>query len=419
MFDEIEIEGKKVKIFFDIDNMRLYMDQNWEDKIYEDNRKTEIIAINNNIICIDTCCNYMGAWNDTKYYKILYYFNFQTPAYTDGINKINRIKYFSNVVDDFLIPHIEPKEKLKEDKKTITLKLRNKELQININRKNYIEKYYENLEKKSFIECNFESTDDWKKIYDICGMVEEYLKISLYVKNIDKPIIKIYNLNDVEMGQLVINDCFYKNNKLFFGMGKYEGVIEKNTQKIFEFLCNNKVNLSNARDNELEYNVMFDTKKIYNLYSAFEIEGSRLYKKKDIDIIQENIKNKIIDFSKKIDEYGENKNFVDGLINDRIKDYGIGYGHKEKLKKAIEDYIDIIPERASFYGLKENAKEIVDTVYKLRTSIIHDNFIGDLGYEENRYLEYFEWIVYAMQLKRIGIDNEDIEEILNLTFGVG
>ena len=145
----------------------------------------------------------------------------------------------------------------------------------------------------------------------------------------------------------------------------------------------------------------------------------KIYRKKDIIQVNEEIKNKIIDFSKSLEEYKENKNFIDGLINDRISDYGIGYGHREKLKKSIEDYIKVIPERTEFYELNDKVKEIVDTVYELRTDIIHDNFIPDLSYEQNRYVEYFEWIVYAMQLKRMNISNEDIEEMLNLTFGVG
>lgn len=420
MFDEIELDGEKVNAFFDIENMRFYINQNWEGNSYEDDSKTKIVKINNNIICIDTDDNYIGVWNDTKYYNVLYYFNFQTLEYIDGIEKITKIQYYSEVVDAFLLPHATEDEKIKEEVNEIFFRFQNKKVNGIINRKNYRRLYTDLSNTKSFIECKFENTDNWEYIYDLCIIIEDFLKITLYTKHLYRPLIKIFNSNDEEMGKLIINEKFYKKDNINLKEGKFEGVIEKNCEKIFDFLCNNsKLNLSNMREDDFCYNRVFNTKSIYNLYSAFEIESSKIYRKKDIIQVNEDIKNKIVDFSKNLEEYKENKQFIDGLINDRIKDYGIGYGHKEKLKKSIEDYIKVIPERTEFYELNDKVKEIVDTVYELRTDIIHDNFIPVLSHEQNRYVEYFEWIVYVMQLKRMNISNEDIEEMLNLTFGVG
>lgn len=417
MFDEVKIDEEIFKVFLDIENMRLYVYENIDMKFIKGEETKKLIVISKNVICIDTTRNHVNV--EISYYSVLYGFDFHGYDYNDGVKAISKIQYCSQMLDEFLTPKASVGEKIKEEEKNFSLKCNKKEFELNIIRKNYIEEYYYDRNNKSFIECKFVSTEDWEFIYNLCIIIEKYLNIALYVKNIDIPTIRIFDSENVELGKLIISKSLYEKNDNFVRCGVYEGSVERNTGKILEFLCkDNTINLSNIKE-PIKYNKEFDTKQIYDLYSAFEVESNYKYKRKDKDEIQENIKEKIIDYCKTLEEYSEQKNFIDGLINNRIIDYGIGYGHREKINKAIEEYLNVFPERTEFYGLVEQKDEIIKTVYELRTKIIHNNFIGKLKDDQNRHLEYFEWLVYAMQLKRIGIENKDIEEILDHVFGVG
>ena len=43
----------------------------------------------------------------------------------------------------------------------------------------------------------------------------------------------------------------------------------------------------------------------------------------------------------------------------------------------------------------------------------------DFKNEKWRYVKILQWITFALQLKQVGIFVEEMEELLNMAFGVG
>ena len=96
--------------------------------------------------------------------------------------------------------------------------------------------------------------------------------------------------------------------------------------------------------------------------------------------------------------------------------HGRESGHKTKLKKAFAEVCTWIPKRVSFYDITDKS---VDEIYKLRTEIVHEGLMIDFKNKKWRYVEILQWITFALQLKQIGIFVEEMEELLNMAFGVG
>lgn len=412
MFTILNIKGKKHLAFFDQLNMKLHIHCKENLLIEKDER---FIKFLDNIIVIDTLEELMPDYYGIISYDVDYCFQFIGRDYAQGVCNISKIKYYSKTIDDFLIP---VQDKITNERDTVDIDINNKRVNISIDRKNYIVDNDEELGNLSYIECAFEPDNDWKFLINIYNSLEKFIKFMMYIDNIDYPIIKLFN-EEENVGSLIVNKRFYKKKYKTCRIGVYSEVIKRNLESLYVFFFkeNSEIKLSNMLGEW--YDERYNIETISKIYSAFEKEANIKYKSRETNDEEEQIKEKVKDFLIDLDEYKNNKNFINGLINDRIKEYGKGYGHTSKLKAAVSEYLNYMPNRARIYELIEDKYNIVKIVSEYRNKIIHEGFDDDIKQEDKIYWEYFEWIVYAMQLIRVGISIEDIESILDSTFGVG
>lgn len=423
MFDEIEVDGKWYNAFLDIQNMRLYTRESIETGEYKEEKENKIFTIlGEYVVCIDYETVYIPEAFGVQYYNIIYYFRFGNEQYTDGIRKLNKIRYYSNTLEEYMIPlcYEDDQEKVIENRKKVNLEYQNTQVEIEFNRKNYIKKQcFDNTNIDLYIEVSFEETNDVNYIYNLCRIIDKYLKLSIYLNNISQPKILIYS-NDysMEIGEIVINPDFYGESLLRFRIGLFNVGEEKNEEKILQFIMKNPdLNLNHLPNTENR--TSYNSGSFSALYSAFEFETNQIYKDKKEEEKCIEIKKKICDYARSMEEYCSYADFINGLINNRINSYGSEYSHKAKIRLAFNDYLQVIPERARFYNLNERKKEIETKIYELRTYIVHNNVYKEFSNKENEYIEYFEWITYAMLLKRIGFSSNEIENKLDDIFFVG
>lgn len=97
--------------------------------------------------------------------------------------------------------------------------------------------------------------------------------------------------------------------------------------------------------------------------------------------------------------------------------HGRSYGHREKLRKAYEDCMLVIPQRADYYGMKD--EKIMDRIYRLRTDIVHKGDAIKFSSFDISCLEKLQWITYLLLLREIGIEDQDLENWMNRVMGVG
>lgn len=423
MFDEIEVDGKWYDAFLDVQNMRLYTRESIELGGCHDIKESKIFTIcDKYIVCIDYETIYISEAFDVQYYDILYYFRFENEHYIDGIRKLNKIRYYSKTLEDYMLPlcYEEDEEKAIENSKKVKLEYRNTQVEIEFNRKNYIKKQcFNNTNIDSYIEVSFEETDDVDYIYNLCKIIDKYLKLNIYLNDINQPKILIYSKDySMEIGEIVINPVFYGESSLKYRIGLFNEGDEKNEEKVLQFIIKNlDLNLNHLP--YIENRISYNSGSFSALYSAFEFESNQIYKDKKEEEKFIEIKKKICEYAKSIDEYKSNKEFINGLVNDRINSYGSEYSHRGKLKQAFNDYLQVMPKRAKFYNLNERKKEIETKIYDLRTYIVHNNVYKEFSSKENEYIQYFEWVTHAMLLKRIGFNIDDIENKLDSIFGVG
>ncbi len=423
MFDEIEVDGKWYDVFLDVQNMRLYTKESIEDGEYKDKkeRKTFIIC-NKYIVCIDYETIYISEAFDVQYYNVVYYFRFENNHYIDGIKKINKIRYSSKTLEEYMLPlcYEDDEEKAIDKSKKVELEYKNISVRIEFNRKNYIKKQcFTDTSIDSYIEISFEETNNIEFIYEICKIIDKYLKLSIYLNSIVQPNILIYNKDySMEIGEIVINSEFYSGSSLTYRIGLFDVENEKNEEKVLKFIMENPdINLNHLP--YIENRISYNSGSFSALYSAFEFESNQIYREKKEEEKFIKIKKKICDYAKSMDEYKDNKDFINGLVNNRIISYGSEYSHRGKLKQAFSDYLQVIPNRARFYNLYEKKNDIESKIYDLRTYIVHNNIYKEFSSKENEYIEYFEWITHAMLLKRIGFNSDDIENKLDSIFFVG
>lgn len=416
MFDEIGINGKVYNIFFDIHNMILYTGEPINNGEIKDEKTYEIFTVLNKYkICIDCDTLYLSEDCRVNYYNVIYYFKFENDHYIGGVKEINKIRYYSVTLQNYMLPVYEnDRIEYKADK--VEMNDVNGITEVNMYKK-CEKKYFDEDNFDSYIEVNFDKTDDVEYIYKICQALDNWLKLSVYSKSICKPKILIYNEEDsMEMGILVINPLQYEKISVKDRIGLYNQTDKK---AIRFFLENSALNLNYLPCEAYRRN--YSIGDFINLYSAFEYESNKVYVSKEIDDRFEIIKDEICKYAEKLkkEKSGEEKEFLNLLINNRIRSYGCEYGHRQKIKSAFTDYFSEFPQRVKFYKLKDNMKKIVDKIYELRTKIIHDNECKEFSEEENKYIQYFEWIICAMLFKRIGLNTEEIEERLDSIFGVG
>ena len=168
-----------------------------------------------------------------------------------------------------------------------------------------------------------------------------------------------------------------------------------------------------------------------SIFSAFEKECSanpKLFEKNDtsdMDCVREKLLS-LIDGNDSLVRNDNEKAFV-YQAKDRIKQLGTQYGQKQKIvnayqvmKKSLDnsiEYIFILPEfRRRGHLADEDINTIAKTLSEQRGKIAHGSDFYGFSDMDARRIKFLEILTYAMMLKRLGLDDPDIERIIGVVF---
>lgn len=169
-----------------------------------------------------------------------------------------------------------------------------------------------------------------------------------------------------------------------------------------------------------------------NIFGAFECEcrlKDELYEAADVIPISD-IKEKLLAI---IDEYpktglkNEELNFLNNAQN-RISQLGTQVGQTQKiinaynvLRGALESSINNIfylPEFKLSSPLQESElRKVADFLARKRGAIAHGGFVGAFSDLDAQKIRFLEILTYAQLLKRIGLEDKDIERVIGARFG--
>lgn len=164
----------------------------------------------------------------------------------------------------------------------------------------------------------------------------------------------------------------------------------------------------------------FQIQKLFaDTYFVFDELANKAYGKADaLNLDFEAFKKRIWEEIEKSPEYEAVKPHTENL-KVKIMSHGRERGHRDKLRKAIEEVFPLIPNRICFYERETDLNKIVKRIYDLRTGIVHKGDLIHFGNEERFAVEELQWLTYALQLRETGVPDDKLEEWLDRAFGVG
>lgn len=277
--------------------------------------------------------------------------------------------------------------------------------------------YYENSDPS--VKISFGKGKSLEDKMRYIHMIDGMLQLLFFQKQITQPLIKF---TDLDSSGFITFDICDKNKYISEETDefiKFSNRYEKTRgylKIILHYLLKHPLDTSyfvySYQKNSFELQKVF-----LDTYSVFDKLAKEFYEKKkcpDQDFLE--FKSLICKTIEKLQEYDQFKSRLKGL-KDKIMSHGDGVGHRRKLTVAMQDVSKLIPKREIFYGF--NKKDIIDNIYRIRSETVHEGKIIQFNHSNIKYLEKLQWLTYALQIRRIGIEDEKLEDILDMVFGVG
>lgn len=282
----------------------------------------------------------------------------------------------------------------------------------------------------------FDQTDDTEFVYRVYSIIVRFLRIVRYDLRRGKHRIELYGEND---GKRYFNGCMYDffmensefsvfSHEIEYGfykpyIGRFLQFSADNPQYAFHHYPTNGIRYRGRHYSAVDF---------LNIFSAFESECNAdqdLYKNADTARIQR-IKDSIINL---INEYpskeltSEEKAFLDNAKQNLLKQ-GTEFGQRKKIKKAYRilqkaletsiGNIFFLPEFRCNGDLSNDELDIiVEFLVGQRGTIAHGGFFDAFSDADAQKIHFLEILTYAQLLKRIGLDDIDIERVIGIVFG--
>lgn len=281
----------------------------------------------------------------------------------------------------------------------------------------------------------FSRTNDIQFIYRLYALIIRFIKIIRYEINCGPFCVDLY---DEEEGKKTHNgylqDYPLQNVKFNRSTNYMDYMCFKSyIQRFLQFAAENP----NYSFNHYPHNGArflgrhYSSLDFISVFSAFENECSanpQLFEKNnasDMNCVRKRLL-KLIDESDSLAMDDDEKTFVD-LAKERIKQLGTQYGQKMKIvnaykvmMKSLENSIEHIFYLHEFSrgGLlaDEDINEIARMLSEQRGKIAHGSgsyVFSDMDAQRIRFLEI---LTHAMMLKRLGLDDSDIERVIGVVF---
>lgn len=354
------------------------------------------------------------------------------------INKkeFNQIKFISNVIDAIYgIDHyvnkrkkepngkqtIELKSYKGSDSKTYKFKFNQMDTKLQFQTKRiWSRNTNAMLSRTTYLDCKFSSDINYKNLYEFINVIYNFLSFIIYSKNVKFKSILLYNSNEY-IGNLECYRDSIQEEVEIEDIKRYLKIeyIEKYIGKLLNKIANNEIYLRN-----LPYNFRYlDGKEILMTTAGFEYVFKKVYKEikhRDKTIKMRN------DLKTRLEEIKENitvtreKNMIDYMIKNYLDDDDIKAKIIEVNKKMYKIPEKIVRELLKINNRTDKFNNVCEQVRVIRNKYAH----GDLNVEmknKNRNaiigVIMLERIIYLMQLKEIGIEDEKIyNEVLNDIF---
>lgn len=286
------------------------------------------------------------------------------------------------------------------------------------------------------LKISFSETEDIEFIYRVYLFIVRFLKIVRYDIYCGKLNIDLYceykgvishdgNLVDFQNSNQQCN-----KNYISIDYIKYKPYI----QHFLQFAANNPnfTFFHYPKDGIRFLGRDYSAIDYMNIFAAFESECQSvksIYEKVDTTKIQ-NIKSELMIFferNKSNNLKSEEKEFLENAKN-RIKQLGTQFSQRKKivnayqvLRGAIDSSIKNIfylPEFRIDGALQiKELKIIAEWLTNQRGTVAHGGFIGSFSDLDAQKIRFLEILTYSQMLKRVGLDDKDIERVIGAVFG--
>lgn len=283
---------------------------------------------------------------------------------------------------------------------------------------------------------DFDKTTDTQYVYRVYSFIVRFLKIVRYDTKCGKLNVELFYKEQEKMSyngylhDFCINPRQFSNALHELEYGCYKPYIER----FLQFAADNpKYTFYHFPSQGLRYRGRhYSAVDFLNIFAAFESEChavQNLYENVDTTIIQP-IKDSLIECLDKYDTTSLCKEELDFLSNARnnLLKQGTEFGQRKKLKnayiilqKALENSIENIFFLPTFRCkgtlTSNNLNKVVEFLVGQRGAIAHGNFSGIFSDSDAQKIHFLEILTYAQLLKRIGLNDKDIERVIGIVFG--
>ena len=266
-------------------------------------------------------------------------------------------------------------------------------------------------------------SDNYEFIYDIIMACYTFISYLYYRQNINFNNIELLS-RDKKGRYLVIGQMTMWVHDIVEPEEDYvkKHYIDYNSikmidDKILQAIIDEKIFIRHIPENEIKRNQVTPQSFVI-VSSAFEWEFSQLFpdgvKHRDAKINQiEEIKKDLLQLFNNYNK--QKKKIIDKILENIGKD-----NLESKLiytNEELKDVSEIFLQHLCGLNHIENKNKIFTNLQKLRNDFAHGNMEIDIDSDGFVGIIYLERLVYAMQLKRFGLDDNNIKKAINKLFG--
>lgn len=397
MFDEVEIDGKIFKLFFDKENFKLHVENNYRRDVEEYFMDKDIVKISNYVLFIDT----KGKYNSSSIeYNVESYIKCDIQVFKPDIfkyvifrsNKIAQLLYSQKKQEKYIY-------NIKTDKTDFDV------IFICSNRLN-VSKYYE-VTNESCVQLKINTCVDWMEFYKIIKSILNSLSVISIDKGIDDCDIFLYKKKKTyDTGEIKFSKHNYNEDHI-----NYLGNIHK-VQDVMKNIIETIYNTPNISLNFIpSYARKYNYLDFFNTYACFEYEYKFINKEEMYDT---EMKNKLDESNQMkleiINELNTNSINLTDHFKNYIRNYNPIEGHRQKLENAYMFCNRFMNSRLDYIGINKKKDEFIKYIYNTRLKVVHDPS-ENVNITNVWYTEVFNEIIYSLFLKRCNIDNSRINDI--------
>ena len=281
----------------------------------------------------------------------------------------------------------------------------------------------------------FEQTSDTQYVYRVYSFIVRFLKIVRYDTKCGKLQIDLFCKDQDKISYNGYLHDFRMDDRFCIAAHDVEyGCYKPYVQRFLQFAADNPeyAFFHYPKDGNRYRGRHYSAVDFLNIFSAFESEchaSPEIYENVDTTKIQ-SIKDCLVSIIDKYPNTGLSNDETAFVSNARanLLKQGTEFGQRKKiknaygvLKKALERSIENIFFLPAFRCkgdlTSKNLNEVVEFLTGQRGAIAHGRFSGVFSDVDAQKIHFLEILTYAQMLKRIGLDDKDIERVVGVLFG--